>query len=123
MVAIAAGNDWPSCGAHPRVHDNQVNCSGREVIVGLGNRERTIEYIKRLNRVTNIDNLSTRNDPKYHSLDRADKVIIKAKVGGQRDDWTMPQLLPHCLRERTFPGDFESNACMILSQGTVVTIA
>jgi hypothetical protein len=49
-------------------------------------------------------------------------VIIKAKVGGQRDERTVPQILPLCLRDRIFPGDFESNACMIASQGTVVTI-
>src|SRR5437660_1081964 len=81
MVAVAGSDNGTPRGAHAGIHNHQVYGRGREIGVGLRNRERSIEHVKRLHGVSDIDNVRVRHDVDNHAFDCAYKMIVGAVKG------------------------------------------
>jgi hypothetical protein len=96
-----------------------VNRAAREIRVSLRNRQRTIEDVKSLNRMRNVNELHLRNVFQNDAFHGSDEVVLSAKIGGQGDDRpTSHEILSATAMD--FPEEVKLNAKVISSQGTQV---
>src|ERR1022692_4337147 len=91
MVSVARSKYRPARGAHARIYHHYVHGSRGEIGISLRNCERSIQHVKRLHRMADIDNLRLRHDVQDHAFHDAYKMVIAAEVGGQSDDRTLRQ--------------------------------
>ncbi len=63
----------------------------REVRIGLGDGERTIQDIEGLHRMTDVDDFDVGHDAKNDALDGPNEVIVKTKISSQSDDRPLRQ--------------------------------
>ena len=75
----------PAFASHSGINNHQVHSVYWKVRIGLRNGERAIKNVKRLNGVTNVDDLGRRIDVQYHALHSANEIVVQAEVGGKRD--------------------------------------
>ena len=84
-VLLCRDQQRPALAPHSRINDDQVNCIRREVRVCLCDGKRTVENVKRLNGVTNVDNLRGRINAQNHALHGAYKIVVNTEVCRKRD--------------------------------------
>jgi len=82
MIPVGRDHDWTPCCTYSWIHHHQMHGAGRKVRVSLRNRQRTVQDIKSLHRMTDVDDLGFRNDVQDHALDRSYKVIAEPKISG-----------------------------------------
>src|ERR1035438_3296145 len=92
QMALTGENDGPPRGSDSGVDDHHVHSAGREVGIGLGNRERAIENVEGLHRVADIDQLRLGSDLEDYSFHRADKMIVESKIRSKRNNWNAWQI-------------------------------
>src|ERR1700732_851109 len=63
----------------------------REVRIGLGDGERTVQDIEGLHRMTDVDDFDIGHDAKNDALDGPNEVIVKTKISSQSDDRPLRQ--------------------------------
>ena len=101
MMPVAGDQNRPPRRSHSRIDHDQMHRSGREVRIGLRNRQRAIQHIKGLHGMADIHDLNFGNDIENDAFDRPHEVIVEPKVGGQRDDRPMRQF--PLARRQNFP--------------------
>jgi hypothetical protein len=72
--------------SYPRIHHNGMNRLGREIAAGLPDRQRSIEQVKGLDSMGDINHVGCGTDGCNYALHHPDKWVGKAEIRGQRDD-------------------------------------
>ena len=66
---------------------DDVNGLLGKITIGLDDRERAVGNLVGLNAMADVDHLRGRLDAQDHAFHNADKMVGKAEVGGERDNW------------------------------------
>src|SRR4030081_1611835 len=122
MMAVARRNDRPPCSTHARVDHNHVYGPGREVGIGLRDAEPSIEHIKGLNRVADIDDRGIGRNIEDDALHGANEVIVNPEISGQCDDRTLWQASLTRKKDRILPTNVKLICGGARRQGTEVMI-
>ena len=77
---------WPALRSDSGIDNHNMQRVRREVRGRLDDGERAIKYIKRIDRIADINDLCLRIDVEDHALHGADKMIVESKVRSEGNE-------------------------------------
>ena len=80
-----AESDGLPLGADTGIDDREVHALGH-VREGVGEHERALQHLRRLDAVRDVDDVRVRRDALDHAVARADEVVLEPEVGEEGDD-------------------------------------